>query len=137
MLTITDGGAIKNPDRCRQLIEFQNMKFDAVSPTDIDALIEYHNEAYIFYEFKLMGATMSKGQSLALERLADDCSSAGKKAVVFLCEHNEQDVRNVVDAGNAFVKAVYFNHRWKNDIPRKTVKDWTTSFINYIEKETR
>lgn len=130
-------GVIKNPERCRQLIEFRHMLFGDIAPMDVDAMIEYKGMAYLFYEFKLDGATMPYGQRLALERLADDCTSAGKKAVVFLCEHHEEDARKIVDAGNAIVKSVYFGDiaRWRTDIPIKTVSEWTKSFMEYVTKQ--
>lgn len=130
-------GVIQYPERMRQLIEFRNFRFGTITPMDIDVMIEYHDKAYIFYEFKLEGASMPRGQKIALERLATDCIKAGKKAVVFLCEHTVTDAKQIVDGGNAIVKSVFFFGKWNPQEEPKTVSEWTRNFIAYVEKEKK
>lgn len=128
-------GVILNADRMRQLIEFRSLKVGTITPMDVDGLLEYHDKAYIFFEYKLEGATMSAGQRVALERMADDCQKAGKEAVVFLCEHSVHDTRKIVDAGDAIVKRVYYKHRWIAENQRRTVKDRMMNFLEYVDKK--
>lgn len=128
-------GVIQNPDRVRQIIEFKNLKFGKMTPMDVDGLLEYHGIAYIFYEYKLDGALMPDGQRKALERLADDCQKAGKHSTVFLCEHQDENPANIVDAGSAIVKRIYYKNKWTDDFPRRTVREWTEKFIKFAEKE--
>lgn len=128
-------GVILKPNRCRQLIEFRHLKFGNITPMDMDGLLEYHDKAYIFFEYKLEGATMPKGQRQALERLADDCEKAGKDAVVFLCEHTETDPRRIVDAGSALVKRTYYKHQWAIENPVRTVRERAESFLDYVDRK--
>lgn len=44
---------ILNPDRMKQLIDFRGLELDGgIYPTDIDGLIEYHDNEYIIIEVK-------------------------------------------------------------------------------------
>ena len=62
-------GSIQFPDRARQLIDFSGLRYNKITPTDIDGFIEYHDEAIVFMEFKYGNAELPYGQKLALERL--------------------------------------------------------------------
>lgn len=126
-------GVILNADRCRQLIEFRGLKFGNITPMDMDGLMEYHDKAYIFFEYKLEGAFMPRGQKIALQRLADDCEKAGKEAVVFLCEHKEKDPHRIVDAGSAIVKCTYYRHKWAIEDSPRTVRERAEKFLKYVD----
>ena len=52
-MAVTEGSRIKNPYYAKQLIDFQGLDLDGgLYPTDIDALIEYHDMEYILVEVK-------------------------------------------------------------------------------------
>lgn len=71
---------IQNPKRMKQLIDFSGLELDGgIYPTDIDGLIEYHNSEYIIIEVKHGNANVPYGQRLALRRMVDDFTKAGKK----------------------------------------------------------
>ena len=72
---------ILNPKRMKQLIDFKGLELDnGIYPTDIDGLIEYHDSEYIILEVKHNKAKVPWGQRLALQRMVDDFTKAGKKA---------------------------------------------------------
>lgn len=103
---------VKHRKRMKQLICFDGLTFGSITPMDIDLCIEYHDKAVIFCEYKLRGCKMPRGQRLCLERLANNCDTAGKLSVVMLCEHEVQDTDEDVKAEEAEVKAVYYKGRW-------------------------
>lgn len=79
---------ILNPKRMKQLIDFKGLELDnGIYPTDIDGLIEYHDSEYILLEVKHKDARVPYGQRLAIQRMVDDFTKAGKKAVAIVCEH--------------------------------------------------
>ncbi|PJH64351.1 hypothetical protein, partial [Salmonella enterica] len=45
-------GEIKHPERFNQPLLFKGMSRGKLSPTDIDAVFEYKDKGYIFYEVK-------------------------------------------------------------------------------------
>jgi hypothetical protein len=48
-------GTITNRARFIQAIRFDGMKFGRITPTDIDAAIEFDNRLFIFIEAKFIG----------------------------------------------------------------------------------
>ena len=127
-------GTIQYTDRAKQLLVYDGMRFGNISPTDIDALIEYRNKAYIVYECKYRGAEMSRGQELALTRIVDDFQTAHKDALLIVCEHDIENPRENVVLANISVKGIYFKGKY-HETNAKTVKDITESFLRYVDKK--
>lgn len=71
---------ILNPKRMKQLIDFKGLELDnGIYPTDIDGLIEYHDSEYILLEVKHKDARVPYGQRLAIQRMVDDFTKAGRR----------------------------------------------------------
>lgn len=87
---------INSRTRARQLIDFKGLEYGTIRPTDIDALIEYNNQAYVFIETKYRDTELPHGQRLALERLTHDLALQGKPTITIIAEHTienpEQDI---------------------------------------------
>lgn len=123
---------IFNRDRARQLIDFEGLNVGSILPTDLDGLIEYHDEAFILYEFKYKGTEIPSGQRIAIERMVDTFSRAGKHAVAFLCRHEVRDPNEDVLAKDAIVTNVYWNGTWFDC--HENVKDKTLNYISYLRR---
>ena len=102
---------ILNPKRMKQLIDFKGLELDnGIYPTDIDGLIEYHDSEYILLEVKHKDARVPYGQRLAIQRMVDDFTKAGKKAVAIVCEHkwrppdSPMNVRQAIDKFRKYAK---------------------------------
>ena len=78
-------GVIQNRERARQIIDFSGLRYGNITPTDIDGCIEYQDKGVAFIEIKHRDSPMPKGQELALTRLVDNNSTAGKRAVLYVC----------------------------------------------------
>ena len=57
---------IKHQEYANKVINFNSLQFGNISPTDIDAVIEYKDKWFIFIETKFNKAEMPRGQQLAL-----------------------------------------------------------------------
>ena len=119
------------------MIDYQGIRYGKIAPTDIDGVIEYHNEAFVFYEFKHRETMIPLGQQLMYERLADDLQAAGVPAVVFQCSHSVDDTQQDVIAANARVVRTYYDGKWTDKDGSRTVKDHTDAFIRWIEDKKR
>ena len=85
-------GVYENPNRGRQLLRFDDMRFlNSITPTDIDAMIEVRDRVLVFFEAKLRGKDVPRGQRIALERLVLNAKSAGKHAIAIVGEHCVDD----------------------------------------------
>lgn len=124
-------GKIQNKERAKQIIDFSGVRYGNITPTDVDGYFEKANKAFVFYEYKLSGAEMPKGQELALTRIVDGLSTAGKEAVLFLCQHNEFNPENDIEAANALVEKIYWRGKW-HEGSGLTVKQQTDRFMNFV-----
>ena len=123
---------IFNRERARQLYDFEGLNVGSILPTDLDGLIEYHDEAYILYEFKYKGTDMPTGQRIAIERMVNDLCKSGKQAVAFLCRHEVKNPDEDVLAKDAIVTSVYWNGTWFDC--NENVKDKTDKYISWLRR---
>jgi hypothetical protein len=104
-------GVIHNRERAQQIKDFHGLRFGKITPTDIDAFIEWKDKLYIIVECKLIGYDMPFGQRLALERMCDSLAK-DKPSILFMPHHNcpkEEDI----DFSTLPVKDYYFVGKWK------------------------
>lgn len=98
---------------------------DHLYPTDIDAMIEYKDSKYIIFEVKYADNIVPYAQRMALERMADDFTKAGKQVAVLICRHYVSDPRHPVELARCSVSEVY-NGRggaWREPVKRMNVKE--------------
>lgn len=125
-------GKIQFRDRSRQIIDFSELQYGSITPTDIDGLIEYKGIAYAFIEMKYGVVEMPKGQKLAIERIINDLQKSGKLSAAFLCQHNVQNPEIDILAANSIVRSCYFNKIWRLD-GKKTLKQRLDAFIQFAD----
>lgn len=132
-MVATEGSRIRNPYYAKQLIDFQGLELDGgIYPTDLDALIEYHDAEYILIELKFEKAKVPYGQRLALQRMVDDFTKAGKRAIALVAEHYDSDPRKPVIAANCKVRELYYGEEscWRAPTFELTVRQAVDSFQN-------
>lgn len=118
----------------KQLIDFKGLMTDGgLYPTDIDGLIEYKDSEYIIFEIKYGSAAVPFGQRLALQRMVDDFTKAGKQAVAFVCEHTVRNSDKPVVAAWCKVREIYdgLEKTWRAPETEMTVRDAVESFQRY------
>ena len=108
---MTERGEIYNRHRAAQLRDFSGLRFENITPTDIDGLIEYKNQLFIFMETKRKGTTLPRGQELAFERLVD---AIDKPSILLVSEH---EYEGDIDMAKTIVVRVYFRRRWRDAEP--------------------
>ena len=109
-------------------ILFDGILMGNCSPTDCDAMIEYHGKGYLFFEYKYGDASMPVGQELAYTRLINDLEKAGKKAALFECHHRDE---GRVRGKDAVVTRVYMAGKWHP--AHGTVQEMTSRFQAYVD----
>ena len=77
---------IRNSIQAKQGIDFYGLQNGLMHPSDIDAVLEFDNEAIIFIELKKLNNHIPTGQRLLLERLTDSWHT--KKAITLKAIHN-------------------------------------------------
>ena len=129
----SERGVFHSEARARQLIKFEGIKYGNITPTDIDAMIEYQNMAYIFVEVKHLNKRLDRGQELALQRMVDDAAKVGKIAVAFVLEHDVTDSNNDVYLTECKIRNFYYGGHWLDKHTGKPPKEVFDSFIEYVE----
>ena len=127
-------GKIQFRERKKQIIDFSGLKYDNITPSDIDGYIEYRNIASILYEFKYKNAELSDGQLKSLIRNTDKVAKCGCDAVLFICRHEVDDPNEDVDAASTPVDEYYYNKTWYPANGR-TAKEMTDAFMDYVKKK--
>jgi hypothetical protein len=127
-----DRGVIKNRRRGSQIRDFSKLRIGNITPTDLDMLIEYYNQCFVFCETKHSGADLPDGQSLALERLCDACEHAGKPSILFITVH-DSDAGEDIDMGMTIVISYRYKLRWQTPKEPIYLKD---AVLGFIEKQT-
>lgn len=126
-------GKIQYQDHARQLLIYEGMTFGRITPTDIDGVIEYHDEAVILYECKHADAEIPRGQKIALVRIIDDLQAANKEAILLICEHHI--ARGDIRLANTIVREVYYKGSFHVPHNRTTAKEMTERFLNYVDNK--
>jgi len=105
-------GTITNNARIRQVCNFSGLQFGKITPTDVDAALEFDNRLFFFIEAKYEATPIKRGQMLFLERLADGLTSSPSKfGVSIIADHSattDQDINFL----NLSVRAVRWEKSW-------------------------
>jgi len=120
---------IRNKKQIKQGIDFSGIKNGAIHPSDIDAVLEFDNEALILIEVKRKGNTLPTGQRLLLERISDSWHT--KKVVSLFLTHENYNADELIDLHKCQLDKYYWNGEWL--IP-KTKKDLITILNELGEK---
>lgn len=110
-------GVIHNRERGKQIIDFSDLRYGNITPTDIDGGIDWHNRAWVFTEYKTKGNEMPFGQRLFYERLCDDLSTI--KPTIVLEAYHEEPPTNDIGAGTCLVSRYYYRGSWR--VPNGTI----------------
>ena len=111
-----------NRNRAKQLINFGE-----IQATDIDAVIEWHNEGYIIIEVKYEGVEIKTGQRLALERIVKDTANSGKESIAIIADHNIKDSNEDIKLEGCEVRKYY---HYKKD--KWLELEQTSNVLNFI-----
>ena len=107
----TNHSLIRNPEWAAMLKDFSGLRYGRITPTDIDAFIDFGDKAFIFVEAKYGSSPVPTGQSLALQRLCDACWKAGKESVLFIVEHSTK-TGELIDLANLPVRTMRWRGKW-------------------------
>jgi len=106
-------GVIKNRERKRQIVDMSGLRFpNGITPTDGDGFIEFDDQLFVWFEFKVKDAPIPYGQRLALERQCDAVAETGRIATVFVAEHDTAPAEDI-DAAACMVRELRFQRKWR------------------------
>tara|TARA_R110000850_G_scaffold175279_1_gene300836 strand:+ start:40 stop:408 length:369 start_codon:yes stop_codon:yes gene_type:complete len=96
----------------RQVILFEGLQKGGVSPSDIDAILELHDNYLILFEVKKVGVEIPKGQRNMLETIVDVWGDSGRIGLVVKATHNVKNTDDIL-LKDCEVAEVYYKDSWK------------------------
>tara|TARA_R100000654_G_scaffold14554_2_gene31383 strand:- start:14783 stop:15175 length:393 start_codon:yes stop_codon:yes gene_type:complete len=101
---------IKNVNHIKQAIDFTGLQNDKIHPSDIDAVLEFNNEALILMELKNYNSKgIPMGQRLLLERIVDSWPT--RKAIVLEIRHDQLGT-DAIQLHLCTVCNIYISGKW-------------------------
>lgn len=103
-------GLIRNSSQVKQAIDFTGVENGKIHPSDIDAVLEFNNEALILIEVKRINNDIPTGQRLLLERICDSWHT--KKSIVLKVTHDFKDDGSDIPLSICEVETCYYMGKW-------------------------
>ena len=108
---------IRNSNQTKQGLDFTGVENGKIHPTDIDAVLEFDNEALVLIEVKRINNNIPIGQRLVLERICDSWHT--DKSIVLFVTHNFKNDLVDIPLVECIVKKYYINGNWNELITDK------------------
>ena len=102
---------IRNSNQTKQGIDFTGIENGKIHPTDIDAVLEFNNEALILIEAKKINNDLPTGQRLVLERICNSWHTP--KSIVLFVTHDFRDDTQDIPLMECKVEKFYCNNKWQ------------------------
>ncbi len=103
---------VKNRKTLGQLILFEGLQRKGLSPSDIDAVLEIHDNYLILFEVKKDGVDIPRGQRVLLETLVDVWDETGRMGLVVKANHRVKNNADIL-LKDCEVEEVYYKGSWK------------------------
>ena len=135
---MAERGVIYNREKKRRLMSFARLRYNKITPTDIDAFLDFGGLGYVVIEAKGIGVPVPTGQSIALERLLLKLSEPPSLAIVIIAETPDGSMEDDVDLGACEVREVW---HVKNGLKLRsnelgaTVKEIVDRFKSWVDCE--
>ena len=113
---------IRNSNQVKQAIDFSGVENGKIHPSDIDAVLEFDNEALILIEVKRLNNKIPTGQRLLLERISDSWRT--DKSIVLFVTHDFKDDNIDIPLSDCSLNSYYYNGSWQ---PAKKVTSLKTA----------
>jgi len=105
---MSERGEIRNNEYARPLVLYKGMRWENITPTDIDGCIDFQDKVFIFFEVKHGKTKLTIGQKILLERLVKRINKSGAYGYALICRHH---IDGDVFLKNCIVHDV-FNGEW-------------------------
>jgi len=99
-------GVVYNRDKAKRINDFSGLRYGKITPTDIDAFLDFGGLVYVVIEVKGEGVPVPTGQRIAIERMVRKLDGGPSYAVAIICEC--PDGLDDVDVGACPVREVWY-----------------------------
>lgn len=125
---VLERGVIRDRDAANQVRDFSGLRYGTITPTDLDAIVEFGNRAFILIELKRGQAPLMTGQGLLLERTVQRIRGGGAVAIAIVASH-ETPLEKDIDVAGAEVRMFFTLSAWEEPVASITVREMLDRFL--------
>ena len=127
-------GVIQNRERKKQIIDFRNIRYNKITPTDIDVILDFGGRAFVVIEIKHGSAPIPDGQRICLENMVRAWAKGKTKAIAITAVHFVDNCNDDVMLDECIVNELYMSDEKKWRPPKKpmTVKELVDTYHKLV-----
>lgn len=135
---MVERGVIQHRDRKQQIANMSGLRYGNITPTDLDAFIDFGDRLFVFIEGKFLGTPVLRGQMIAIERLCDACHVPPRRfAFAVIADHYSPSDEDI-DFANMTVRSIRQNGKWNQPMQKGlTLKDAVDRMKSFVDNKTR
>ena len=127
-------GVIQNRARKQQIADMSGLRFNKITPTDLDAFLDFGDRLFVFLEGKFIATPVLYGQQLAIDRLCDATHFPPHRYSFAIIADHTSPVDEDIDFANMVVRSIRQNYEWKPPLQKGlTVRAAVDRMIAYTE----
>ena len=112
--------------------DFSGLRFGTITPTDIDAFVEFEGRAFIFIETKHGAVEMPRGQQLAIERACEKIQAGGAQALALVVHKQGDTAGPTYEIGRLPVVLVWRPGGWRPPTRQITAREAIENFASGV-----
>lgn len=134
--TLNQRGVIQNRARKQQISDMSGLRFDKITPTDLDGFMDFGNRLFVFIEGKFIATPVLYGQQLAIDRLCDATHNPPNRYSFAIIADHCHPVDEDIDFANMTVRTIRQNGNWVHPMQRGlTVKAAIDRMVAFTENK--
>ena len=110
--TTQQRGVIQNRARKQQIADMSGLRFNKITPTDLDGFLDFDNRLFVFIEGKFIATPVLYGQQLAIDRLCDACHQPPLRYAFAIIADHHHPADEDIDFSSMTVRTTRQNGKW-------------------------
>lgn len=132
--TTQQRGVIQNRARKQQIADMSGLRFQKITPTDLDGFLDFDNRLFVFIEGKFIATPVMFGQQLAIDRLCDACHSAPRRYAFAIIADHHHPANEDIDFAHMTVRSIRQNGKWAAPMQKGlTVRAAIDRMVAFVE----
>lgn len=129
---MAERGEIRNKRFATEIFTFKKLRWNNITPSNIDFAVEFSNKLFVFGEGKYKDSDLPRGQAICLERICDAINDGGNKSLFIHYTHDGSEDGNEIDTANCKVVMYRFNKVNRDVVGEITVKELIDSCLKKL-----
>lgn len=135
---VVERGKIQHRARRQQIADMSGLRFNKITPTDLDGFIDFDNRLFIFMEGKFIGTPVLFGQELSIDRLCDASHNPPHRYAFAIIADHCHPVTEDIDFAHMTVRTIRQNGKWAAPMQRDlTVRAAVDRMLAFVENKQR